>query len=175
MSGEVGMVDWQEIVGAAPGLATEFGGKVVDSILVGAVVAWILALGKGRDKRIARTQIAEQVCRVFGMRLYRKPGEKHLTLEALPGNSLQGWASLERLQWTLDMHRAQLSTRELIVMQGLIEDLLRIRANQMTMEIRALDYYLPQTAKMFLPAKLRPQFLEEIKMGMYNLTNSVPA
>lgn len=169
------MLNWQDIVSVAPGLAADFGGKVVDSILVGAVVAWILAIGKGRDKRIARTQIAEQMCRVFGMRLYRRPGEKNLTLETLPGNSLQGWASLERLQWSLDMHRAQLSTRELIIMQGLIEDLLRIRANQLTMEIRALDYYLPQAAKMFLPAKLRPQFLDAIKVGMYNLTSSVPA
>jgi hypothetical protein len=166
------MQDWQALWNAMPELTTGFLGRVVDSILVGAVVAWLLSLGRGRDKRVARTQVAEQLCRVFGMRLYRSRTTKRLELEELPGSSLQGWKSLDRLQLNLDLHRAQLSTRELTIMQGLIEDLLRIQARQDTASNHLFDEYLPAAAKHLLPAHLRAQFLEATKMATYMLVQS---
>ncbi|MBI1361912.1 MAG: hypothetical protein GC155_16675 [Alphaproteobacteria bacterium] len=158
------MPDLQSFLHAIPtGLLDGFAGRVVDSLLVGAVVAWLLSLGRGRDRRAARAQVAEQLCRVFSLRLYRPRKSKALALEELQGRSLRGWPSLERLQWSLDLHRAQLSTRELTLMQALIEDLLRIRANQLTAELHILDEYLPGAARSFLPPSLREKFLDHAR------------
>lgn len=170
------MLDLQQFFAGAPAdVLGGFAGRVFDSLLVGAVVAWVLSLGRAGEKRAARMQIAEQLCRVFGMRLWRKGDSKKPLLEQLPSNSMQGWASLDRLQWSLDLHRAELSASELTLMQALIEDLLRIRANQFTMELRIVDEYLGQAAKRFLPPAVRQEFLEHARqMGMYNLTNSTP-
>lgn len=156
-----------DLWGLLPSLSIEtlasFLGKVIDAILVGGVVAWVMSLGRARDKRLAKEQIAEQLCRVFGMRLYRSRGAGALSLEELPSSSLQGWPSLERLQWSLDLHRSALRPRELLLMQALIEDLLRIRANQFTAELHLLDDYLPGAARLFLPVRLREKFLETAK------------
>ena len=158
------MPDLQQLFHAVPpGMLGGFAGRVVDSILVGAVVAWLLSLGRGRDKRAARAQVSEQLCRVFSLRLFRSRKTGKWTLEELQGRSMRGWASLERLQWSLDLHRTEISVRELTLMQALIEDLLRIRANQMTAELHILDEYLPGAARRFLPPQLREQFLEHAK------------
>lgn len=137
--------------------------RTVDALLVGAVVAWLLSLGRLRDRRAARMLIAEQLCRVFGMRLVKPGSSKKPALEALPRGSLQGWASLDRLQWSVDLHRAHLSGKELRLVQALIEDLLRARANQWTQEFHLFDEYLPGAARQFLPAELRKRFLEDAK------------
>ncbi|MBU6371807.1 MAG: hypothetical protein KJS97_03695 [Alphaproteobacteria bacterium] len=156
-------------------LVRDFGGQVLNSILVGGVVAWILSLGREREKRAARAQVAEQLCRVFGMRLFRSRTTKKLELEPLAGQSLQGWASLDRLQWNLDLHRADINTRELTIVQGVIEDLMRIKANQFTAELHILDDYLPAAAKAFLPPRLRAQFLEQAKyVGLPSLIDAPP-
>ncbi len=153
---------------------TGFAWRVFDAILVGAVVAWLLSLGRARERRLAREQIAEQLCRVFGMRLFRSRKNDAPSLEELPPSSLQGWPSLERLQWNLDLHRSELRPRELRLMQALIEDLLRIRANQFTAELHLLDEYLPGAARWFLPAHLREKFLEDAKfIGLPRLTEGV--
>jgi hypothetical protein len=153
---------------------TGFAWRVFDAILVGAVVAWLLSLGRARERRLAREQIAEQLCRVFGMRLYRSRKNDSPSLEELPPSSLQGWPSLERLQWNLDLHRSELRPRELRLMQALIEDLLRIRANQFTAEIHLLDEYLPGAARWFLQPHLREKFLEDAKfIGLQRLTAGV--
>lgn len=167
-----------DLSGLLPPLSIEtltgFAWRVFDAILVGAVVAWLLSLGRARERRLAREQIAEQLCRVFGMRLYRSRKNDSPSLEELPPSSLQGWPSLERLQWNLDLHRAQLRPRELRLMQALIEDLLRIRANQFTAELHLLDEYLPGAARWFLPLHLREKFLEDAKfIGLQRLTGSV--
>ncbi|MBP6014176.1 MAG: hypothetical protein KBA31_18250 [Alphaproteobacteria bacterium] len=164
----------QDILHLAPiDILSEFAGRVVDSLLVGGVVAWLLSLGRIREKNAAKAQIAEQLCRVFGMRLYRNPKTNSFALEELTGKSLQGWASLDRLQTNLDMHRADISSTELTLVQAIIEDLLRIRANQLTMELHILDEYLPAAAKRFLPGRLREQFLERATyFGLPNLTDS---
>jgi hypothetical protein len=164
----------QDIFQVAPTeILAAFAGRVVDSLLVGAVVAWLLSLGRIRERNAARAQIAEQLCRVFGMRLYRNSKTNSLALEDLSGKSLQGWASLDRLQLNLDMHRADISSTELTLIQAVIEDLLRIRANQLTMELHILDEYLPAAAKRFLPSQLRNQFLERATyFGLPGLTDS---
>jgi hypothetical protein len=153
---------------------TSFAWRVFDSILVGAVVTWLLSLGRAHDRRLAREQIAEQLCRVFGMRLYHSRKHGTPSLEELPPSSLQGWSSLERLQWSLDLHRSELRPRELRLMQALMEDLLRIRANQFTAELHLLDEYLPGAARWFLPPPLREKFLEDAKLvGLPRLTDGL--
>lgn len=137
--------------------------RVLDAILVGAVVAWLLSLGRLRDRRAVRMQIAEQLCRVFGMRLYNSAKSRKLIIEELPHSSLQGWDSLDRLQWSLDLNRALLSAADLRVLQAVIEDLLRVRANQWTAELHLFDKYLPAAAKRFLPPPLRAPFLDIAK------------
>ncbi|MET0546116.1 MAG: hypothetical protein ABWZ40_07385 [Caulobacterales bacterium] len=165
------MTQIQDLLHVAPiHIFSDFAGRVIDSLLVGGVVAWVLSFGRGREKKAARAQIAEQLCRVFGMRLYRSRTTKKLALEELSSKSLQGWASLERLQWNLDLHRADISSTELTLMQAVIEDLLRVRANQFTMELHLLDEYLPAAAHRFLPSELRNPFLEHAKhFGLQNL------
>ena len=120
-----------------------------------------------------RGPIGEQLCRVFGMRFYRSRTTNALTLELLPDASLQGWAALERLQWNLDLHRADVSSRELTLVQALIEDLLRIKARQYTAELHVVDEYLPGAARQFLPRALRAESLEQAKYaGLQRLTDS---
>jgi hypothetical protein len=59
-------------------------------------------------------------------------------------------------------------------MQALMEDLLRIRANQFTAELHLLDEYLPGAARWFLPPPLREKFLEDAKLvGLPRLTDGL--